>query len=298
MAESARNKLNQIYWRIKANNSINYPYLDKKYAWIKSDDYDESIKKVIGKAIGDCVTCEEEFAGKKAGDLIVFDGTDPLGYEQMHWNAVMLYNYVFHMLYSEKDIQRANRAAILGALSQQLAQHYLQQISEGPNKLVDDELLAAENKIGQGLAKAITDIDAYAEALDMEYVLDYIQDASLRFNENGTTEAWAPRVWCNPKNNIEFEFITGSNLMYRFNNGILEPKNEKRLWNHLPSFQLIDNNWYIVKMAVQRGYSIDNDERWCKDGYSDTADRQLIEGNCLHALKLLDGLAKLYEYPK
>ena len=88
-----RNALNQIYWRIKANNIIYYKPEKGKNAWIKNAHYRNSIIKVIGKAIGDCVTGDNEFKDKQLSDIITFTA-DPLRYEQKHWNAVVLYNLV------------------------------------------------------------------------------------------------------------------------------------------------------------------------------------------------------------
>ena len=66
----ARNQLNQICWRMYANNTIKMPSVNNKYSWIKNDYYWNSIVKVIGKAIGDCVTSEHEFKGKKPGEIL------------------------------------------------------------------------------------------------------------------------------------------------------------------------------------------------------------------------------------
>ena len=80
--EDARNTLTQIYWRIKAHNIIEDTKWQVKQGQIKDEPwfveqkYDESIKKVIGKAIADCVTNRNEFKDKKAGDLITFEGQD------------------------------------------------------------------------------------------------------------------------------------------------------------------------------------------------------------------------------
>ena len=92
--QQVRNNLNQIYWRIIANNAILETPDKGQNSWIKKSIYDTSIKKVIGKAIGDCVTCENEFQGKEYGGVVTFEKTTPWTYEQKHWNAVVLYNLV------------------------------------------------------------------------------------------------------------------------------------------------------------------------------------------------------------
>ena len=91
--DDVRNQLNQIWWRINANNIIYYTPEKGKNAWIKNTRYRNSIIKVIGKAIGDCVTGDNEFKDKQLSDIITFTA-NPLSYEQKHWNAVVLYNLV------------------------------------------------------------------------------------------------------------------------------------------------------------------------------------------------------------
>ena len=70
-----RNNLNQIYWRIIANNTVLETPGKGQNSWIKKSIYDTSIKKVIGKAIGDCVTSENEFQGKEYGGVVTFEKT-------------------------------------------------------------------------------------------------------------------------------------------------------------------------------------------------------------------------------
>ena len=88
-----RNELNQISWRIVANNRMKDTKLSQDDQWIKNPEYYESIMKVIGKAIGDCVTKQNEFANPTEDGLIVF-AASPEGYRGEHWNAVLLYNLV------------------------------------------------------------------------------------------------------------------------------------------------------------------------------------------------------------
>ncbi len=80
------NVCNKISWRIIANNKI----VDaKEGSWITEGKYNESIRNVIGKAIADCLTEDNEFAGKKAGDVITFD-VDAKTYTAENCNVVVL----------------------------------------------------------------------------------------------------------------------------------------------------------------------------------------------------------------
>ena len=55
--------------------------------WIKNPYYWASIVKVIGKAVGDCVTGGNEFKGKKYGNVITFAKTNFESYTPENWNA-------------------------------------------------------------------------------------------------------------------------------------------------------------------------------------------------------------------
>ena len=86
------NMSNQFSWRIIANNTI----VDaEKGSWITKTEYSESIRNVIGKAIADCITEKNEFAGKKENEVIKFDA-DPtkVKYSKANWNAVVLWNLI------------------------------------------------------------------------------------------------------------------------------------------------------------------------------------------------------------
>ena len=62
---SILNKKNQIYWRFYAHNTIKQA--EGQSEWIRNEKYHNSAINVIGKAIGDCMTLENEF---KFGDCL------------------------------------------------------------------------------------------------------------------------------------------------------------------------------------------------------------------------------------
>ena len=87
------NLFNNISWRITANNKI----VDADESnWITEEKYSESIIKVIAQAVADCITDKNEFAGKNANDVIIFN-VKAKTYSHENWNAVVLWNYL-HML--------------------------------------------------------------------------------------------------------------------------------------------------------------------------------------------------------
>ena len=86
------NLLNQLSWRVIANREV---IGAGKGSWITKTEYSESIRNVIGKAIADCITEKNEFAGKKENEVIKFDA-DPtkVKYSKANWNAVVLWNLI------------------------------------------------------------------------------------------------------------------------------------------------------------------------------------------------------------
>ena len=81
--------------------------------WIKNKKYRDSIINVIGKAIGDCMACENEFDcaylsydRERLGDRTITFALkkykDPCFYTISNWNAVFLYNAVNLAINNEK----------------------------------------------------------------------------------------------------------------------------------------------------------------------------------------------------
>ena len=87
--EEARNKLNQIYWRTIAWNTIRAMSKTSEHGWIRDDYYNDSITKVIGEAIADGITRRNEFEKRGFGGVVTFDHTKPEGYSPENWNAVI-----------------------------------------------------------------------------------------------------------------------------------------------------------------------------------------------------------------
>ena len=91
-----------MHWRITACNRITAIKFQKrqnpkqklKSSWITDKQYKTSIMEVLGKALADCATHDNEFKNTKTEQIITFEGTEPENYEQKNWNAVMMYNYI------------------------------------------------------------------------------------------------------------------------------------------------------------------------------------------------------------
>ena len=96
-----QNTLAQMKWRLRAYDTIERAKCQLALGeindkpWYLDENLKKSIMEVIGKAIADCVTGDNEFKNKKPGEVITFEGSNPWAYEQKNWNAVILYNYCF-----------------------------------------------------------------------------------------------------------------------------------------------------------------------------------------------------------
>ena len=172
-----RNALNQIYWRIKANNIIYYTLDKDKNAWIKKKKYWDSIVKVIGKAIGDCVTRDNEFKDKQLSDIITFTAT-PEGYKPENWNAVVLYNLVEYTkrnvryeccledntLYAEPKKLENYKTISFDQIEDDLTKYYTNYYKiNGYSDLI--------GKLKDDIKKAINDIKQYDNALGLTKIL-------------------------------------------------------------------------------------------------------------------------------
>ena len=143
------NQYNQKAWRIISNEKI----VDaKKGDWIKDEYYSDSIRKVIGKAIADCVTNSEEFVNKSSHDIIVFTVTpDDFTYENAHWNAVILYNHL-NVLKGDFISKNARTTKVV-----------LQNVHDKVFKYYNENYNI--DGLGIALQKAISDIAEYTKEL-------------------------------------------------------------------------------------------------------------------------------------
>ena len=104
------NICNQLSWRAIANNAVveaeEISHITEG-SWITDGYYSGSVRNVIGKAIADCLTEDNEFAGKKAGDVITFD-VDAKTFTAENWNAVDLWILIHVYTYEYKTKGECN----------------------------------------------------------------------------------------------------------------------------------------------------------------------------------------------
>lgn len=126
---SVYNKINQMYWRFSAHNTMLAAKGEDD--WIKDPEYYDSIINVIGKAIGDCMEQKNEFLCWDRQNLgkqtIIFKDTDHFDYTIENWNAVILYNAV-NLVINDKDYWRYHDVAkpeeIIGESYERIRRYY------------------------------------------------------------------------------------------------------------------------------------------------------------------------------
>ncbi|MBQ9335064.1 MAG: hypothetical protein IJS10_00775 [Alphaproteobacteria bacterium] len=153
------NLLNEASWRIVAQNEI---IEAKAESFIKDENkYGESVRKVIGKAIADCVTNMGEFANKKKEDTVTFETTpDDIEYSAENWNAVVLWNYLhvikWHFIVEEKlNTLMLPEWDPFEVVKEKVMEHYGKMYS----------IVNLEDKVD----KAISDIKEYAQELHLPH---------------------------------------------------------------------------------------------------------------------------------
>ena len=189
VAESQRNQLNQIYWRFKANNIIYYQDPSREDAWIKDIYYHDSIINVIGKAIGDCVTGENEFKDKKVGDVITFKDTRPERYDRANWNAVVLYNLIeytkrsiYYQFYkgdgigyaAPENLERYEKVSFDQIQSDLLCYYEKYYREKGHEESI--------GKLRGNIEDAIHDIEKYQDTLHLPSILKGIMRSAFSFD--------------------------------------------------------------------------------------------------------------------
>ena len=167
------NICNQLSWRVIANNTI----VDaEEGSWITDEYYSESIRNVIGKAIADCVTGKNEFAGKDAGETITF-AANPTTYTDENWNAVVLWNFIHEYMceHVKNGIEDSTNPKAKGYYNAHkiIDKVYTQTFDKLYAKLLFHYKTYSIDDLQGKLKKAITDIKAYSEALNLKYRLPW-----------------------------------------------------------------------------------------------------------------------------
>ena len=150
----AINVFNQKSWRIIGHNKI----VDAdKDSWIKDTLYEDSITKVIGEALGKCLSDTDEFVNKNSSDTVIFSVTpEQTEYTPENWNAVVLWNYLNQLRWNFTRNKKLNSDEIFDKVYAAVFRYYNDEYAD---KIID---LDGEIK------RAISDIKEYAKALDLE----------------------------------------------------------------------------------------------------------------------------------
>ena len=232
-----RNQINQIYWDCCCSYEECYLREDasdyneyKEQHWILEPKYKNSRTKVIGQAIADCVTGENEFAGKKPNDIITFKDTDPVTYNQKHWNAVILYNYIHEAINGEGLPARGrdykNLVYDVSILLKDKLDELKQNYGDEYNEAID---------------KAVEYIQDYVRALKLEVPLYEFRASKLKY-DNENIQYIAPCVSDSSDNNK----LIFNKAFYQF-----DERSQKQRWLYCPTFRYYDGKLYIAKLKVE-----------------------------------------------
>ncbi len=215
--DNIRNDAHQVCWRIVANNAIIDADPDGEHSWIKNTDkYWKSIVKVIGKAIGDCVTKQNEFANPTENELIVFEAS-PERYERKHWNAVLLYNFVYQIITKNNTLSTER---LLDDVIAKLSKHYT-----SPD---------ASSNLNDELDRAKRDIIEYDSALRLRD----------RLNEYSNTSIDYERYW---KSRWDIKYLAprlsyDGGATYSRVNGLAPQEKDRNYVEFAPDIRIEENN--------------------------------------------------------
>lgn len=131
---------------------------------------------MIRKAIGDCVAGKNQFKCKSINDIITltFKGIAQKEYEQEHWNAIILYNYIHEAINGEKDIlgYYDNVSAVLGETLARIKDQY---------------------QANKSLDTAVDIIEHYVKALKLNEYLCCFRESKLQYDETQSVNDLAPQ---------------------------------------------------------------------------------------------------------
>ncbi|MBQ3945934.1 MAG: hypothetical protein II670_10065 [Alphaproteobacteria bacterium] len=276
--------------------------------WIKNPYYWASIVKVIGKAVGDCVAGQNEFADRKCGDVITFANTNFESYMPENWNAVVIYNCVFTIISIATDenwdkiFKNDNTYVFEGcyysmARSRELFEaqckkirahynsHYYSKIAQSK------DVIAKQTKLKRDLDKAIKDIKAYADALNMDGLLrSEMQKVNNRYKEGKSLNDVVPDLLeCFSKNEPCVQFCSVSGDNYCKSNYIVT-QNNKEIYAYLPKFQYDKGTWSIMSIAINTGSISDNLNKYTVNSIYELNNLNDIKTHCQYVFEILDGL--------
>ena len=274
-----RNQINQIYWDCCCSYEECYLREDasdyneyKEQHWILEPKYKNSRTKVIGQAIADCVTGENEFAGKKPNDIITFKDTDPVTYKQKHWNAVILYNYIHEVINGGNDSKQVDK--VLKDKIEMIRLHYQEYFFERRSQLYRESCDKLLQELSAKLAQAIKYIQDYADALDLWGELAEFRDSKKKYDTNkNNIEYIAPNV------NSKYSDINALCFTKYFYKLDLDQDTLTTRWQYCPAFRYAGDKLYISEIERFK-YTWDQKANsgagmWieCKDGYKYTSTR-------------------------
>lgn len=192
-----RSELNQIAWDINCSQREYEIKRDRDYRkkksesdnhWILEGALEESRRKVVGKAIGECVAGKNQFKGKSIDDIITLTFQDdltskiiePKDYEQKHFSPIILYNYIHEVINGNRTNHEGELADVNAVLKDKLDMikaNYGN--TEASNKRLDI---------------AVEIVKRYVKALKLnEYLLQF-KECKQKYDGNQSVAYLAPNI--------------------------------------------------------------------------------------------------------
>lgn len=134
----------------------------KKSGFLSNALYEDSIYEVISKAIADCQELQNEFREIYKNGIVEFAGTNPESYDNCHWNAVVLYNYLAQAIHNFFGVHSIDNRDIRGRVNASWIDHIGKILNQQYSTVSDIEIK---------IQNAVSDIKAYVKQLKLD---DYL----------------------------------------------------------------------------------------------------------------------------
>ncbi len=224
-----------------------------------------------------------------------------------NWNAVVIYNCVFTIISIATDenwdkifkndntyvfegcyYSMARSRELFEAQCKKIRAHYNSHYSKIAQS---KDVIAKQTKLKRDLDKAIKDIKAYADALNMDVLLrSEIQKANRTYKEGKLLNDVAPNLselFSNNEPRIQFSSISGN---YYCKSNYIFTQNNNEIYAYLPMFQYDKGTWSIVSININIGSISDDPDKHTVKSMREHDNLNTIKTHCQYVFELLEGL--------
>lgn len=179
-SDNVKKTLIETSFRAYVSDTLYTQNEDGKFEWYQCGEYKPSIFKVITKALVDCMLNRNEFENYIPGrdnGIIIFKNTNESEYIQANWNAILLYNYLAHIIndqFNEGYHETGEKSRCTWPENIQILEYVANKIKNHYRSKVEPQ------KLDSFLGKAVKDIHSYLKDLRIYEYLNHV----LRDREN------------------------------------------------------------------------------------------------------------------